>query len=432
MVKRKKTSITGFISQLSRIKVSVERQNLMSLDEMTKRLHELEDVFSHDDGKKFETKNVETMIDLRLSYIMMCVAFEELYGITPEQNSDLLVEKSALIQEAYRIEEQGLREYADIQANIAADARHLNEYRVLGIREMASIRQIESKYNRSIVQIKDDLEGDIRNRDFKEDRVIKVKSDFEVLKKAKNSLSNPEYKLKLDEILLLNFNPNQAKKYIPNNFADVTYIPEKKYIERSNGGAQEPSFIGTNSEGDQIIVIQTADLGYGRFRLQDGEVTYRDPYALKEYRIIKKYKNPELVEYRKKRAENGDCEAQWDKVEDGEAFTVYGKINVDLLTNTNVDKEYIRYNNDVLLSTTNLEEACKNNGGYVGEIIIDPKTKEYIVDYDTDALCLAKEFENVKIERRAIGEPICGIGFLENIGEAKKSKIAKNNDWSER
>ena len=78
---------------------------------------------------------------------------------------------------------------------------------------------------------------------------------------------------------------------------------------------------------------------------------------------------------------------------------MYGNINTQLLTNKQVDIEYIRYNNDVLLSTLNMDEAIEHNGGYIGEVYVDRQSREYVVYDDQDKLCLAKEFEKYQKEK---------------------------------
>ena len=78
---------------------------------------------------------------------------------------------------------------------------------------------------------------------------------------------------------------------------------------------------------------------------------------------------------------------------------MYGNINTQLLTNAQVDLEYIRYNNDVLLSTLNMDEAIEHNGGYIGEVYVDRQSREYVVYHDQDKLCLAKEFEKYRKEK---------------------------------
>ena len=71
---------------------------------------------------------------------------------------------------------------------------------------------------------------------------------------------------------------------------------------------------------------------------------------------------------------------------------MYGNINTQLLTNKQVDIEYIRYNNDVLLSTLNMDEAIEHNGGYIGEIVQNDNGKYDVYHYQ-DKLCACKEYE---------------------------------------
>ena len=81
-----------------------------------------------------------------------------------------------------------------------------------------------------------------------------------------------------------------------------------------------------------MIIKQTGDLGFGRFRRKDGDVTYREPYSLKEYRIIKQYSNPEISKARKDKTKREESKTSWNDEFDGEEFRVYGNMNNELLT----------------------------------------------------------------------------------------------------
>ena len=428
-MKKRKVKVTDFISQLSRIKANIERQDLLSFNEMKMRFKSLEELIRKESSNLNSTQIDEEIVDLRLAYLMMGAAFKSLYGITLQKEPDKLVDKYALSEEARKMEERALRTYAKIQSDRDLDLRRQSGYRDLGIRERAPITSVEERYANSIKEMKNDLGRRIEKEDFNEKKSVEAMTTIEILKNAINELRDPEYKLKLDEVLLFNFNPNQAALYKPRNFADITYMPERKYIATSDGRIQEPSFMAHNSDGDEIIIIQTADLGFGRQRKPNGDINYRDPYNLKEYRIIKKYKNSRLSEIRRKKANRKDTKTTWDENENGEVFTVYGNINTTLLTSPNVDRDYVRYNNDVLLSTTNLEEAVKNNGGYIGEIAVYSESREYVVIHNMDSLCLAKEFEKIKVERKARGEPISGIGFAQNLDTPSRRKSV---EWGEK
>ena len=63
------------------------------------------------------------------------------------------------------------------------------------------------------------------------------------------------------------------------------------------------------------------------------------------------------------------------------------------MENPYIDPEFIRYTQEVLLSTTNLEEASRYNGGYIGRVSVTPDRREYIVRHDKEALCVSKELQ---------------------------------------
>lgn len=90
-----------------------------------------------------------------------------------------------------------------------------------------------------------------------------------------------------------------------------------------------------------------------------------------------------------------DSISRWDNQTDSEIFVVSGKINERLLRQEERDEEFIRYTQDVLLSTTNLEVAILNNGGYFGEVGLDSNRNDYIVKYNQEALCASIELQKV-------------------------------------
>lgn len=415
--------VDDFVSQLVRIKVKTTRQHLISLREVDQRKQDLEELYLNSKWNR-----IRSMIDLKLAYMMMRVAFEKAYNIDEENDYDELVEKDELVKLVREMEKASSTELSAVEEEIRNNPRLMNEYKVLGVPTRSSMNIIDEQYYEKIKAFEKALDQRIENGYLDKNEIIEAKAMIDMFSNAYSNISNPEYKLRLDEILLFNFNPDRAYKYSQGSFSEITYMPERKYVRKSNGDMQEPSYLAKNSQGDEIIIIQTGDLGFGRFKKEGGDVTFRDPYKLKEYKIIKRYKDPYLSEMRKKQTQKANSLTEWDDAENGEVFNVYGNINIKLLTNPQVDKEYIRYNTDVLLSTTNLEEALRNNGGYFGEVYLDRDNREYIVYFDDDSLSLAKDFKTIKDKRISRGEPIKGVAFVEKVDLARTRRSVEGEE----
>ena len=382
-----------YITQLTRNLAKVERQHLISLNEIKSRMNMMEESINNNFKADSRLVKLEEILQIKMAYMMLYSAYKERYAETPIDENKLFP-KQEIIEMAHQIEKQAEQQYMQLKDERENNPRQYNEYNDLKTKKRAPIADVNLQYKKLLEAWNNEVNEKIENDEITKEDIIKNRTLFELLKEAHRNLEDENYKLQLDEILLFNFNPNQEQRYIPNNFAEITYMPEKKYIQKRDGSYQTPSYVAHNSDGDEIFIIQTADLGYGRFRKEDGDVTFRSPYELKEYRVIKTYKDKNTAKKRRDLNKN-----KWNQERNGEEFVVYGNINTQLLTDEQVDVEYIRYNNDVLLSTLNMDEAIEHNGGYIGEVYVDKQSREYIVYHDQDKLCLAKEFQKYKSEK---------------------------------
>ena len=73
------------------------------------RFKALEELLQKESTSMNSTQRNEQIVDLRLAYLMMGASFKSLYGITPQIEPDKLVDKYALLEEARKMEERGLR-----------------------------------------------------------------------------------------------------------------------------------------------------------------------------------------------------------------------------------------------------------------------------------------------------------------------------------
>lgn len=390
----KKIRLTkDYVTQLTRNLAKVERQHLISLNEIKNRMNIMEESINNNFKKDSKLLKLEETLQIKMAYMTLYAAYKEKYTEEPI-DEEKLFPKQEIIEIAHKIEEQAEQNYMQLKTERENNPRQYNEYNDLKIQKRAPIDDVNRQYKKILETWNNEINNKITKNEITKEDIIKNKTLLELLKEAHRNLEDENYKLQLDEILLFNFDPNQEQRYVQNNFAEITYMPEKKYIPKKDGSYQTPSYIAHNSEGDEIFIIQTGDLGYGRFRKKDGDVTFRSPYELKEYRVIKTYKDKNVAQKRRELNKN-----KWNQERNGEEFRVYGNINTQLLTDKEVDLEYIRYNNDVLLSTLNMDEAIEHNGGYIGEVYVDKNSREYVVYHDQDKLCLAKEFEKYKEEK---------------------------------
>lgn len=401
---RRKKFMGDYITHITRYPTRVDMQHLISLSIIEDEMEKMQEMIGENYLKSTEIEKLEAMAEIKMAYIMLYEAYKKKYpGKAVDENE--MFEKQDVIDVAHQIEAKADEDYEKVQKLKSQNPRGLNEYNDLRVVKRAPIEEIDKTYKRRLKALNEELERKIKTRNFSQADIIRSKSLLMVMEDAHKNLSNPEYKLRLDEVMLLNFSPDQSEKYIPENFAEITYIPEKKYIEGESGTLHEPEFIAHDSAGDEMIITQTGDLGFGRFRKEDGDVTYRDPYSLKEYKIIKKYNDPEIAKIRKTKSTRAGSQTKWNDEQDGEEFVVYGNIGTNILTRPDVDTEYIRYTTDVLLSSVNMDVALEHNGGYIGEVYVDRATREYVVHHDSDKLCLAKEFQKHTKEKQD-GRPL--------------------------
>lgn len=405
-----------YLLQLNKIKCQANRLNLITFDETTERMAQLNKSLTESNWITDDVERQERRIKLKIAYMMMLNAYKQIYGIDVNTKYDELVEKQQLLDYGRRLEKEANQ---NVNTVITSKPRRITEYDILQITPRTPIEEIKTAYRKILDELEKNVDEQMDSGRFEDNDIVNYSTIIILLTGSYKSLQNPVYKMKLDDALIQNFKSDQSSKYVPNNFATITYIPEKRYVQARDNERKLPAFIAKNSNGDKIVIIQTGDVGYGKFRQSSGKITYESPYALKEYTIIKKYLEPEVAKARKELVNSPGSDTVWDDKENGEVFTVYGNLDTRLLTKEGTDQEYIRYNNDVLLSTSNLEAAIKYNGGYIGEIDIDKKTREYVVTHYRDKVCLATDFQNIKKKREKEGKQTMGVPYKVSMDTAR-------------
>lgn len=378
---------------------TANNHNMITIDTINANFQNCLKRVSGTNGYREEALKEEAKLLIKLAYISIMAKLQEtnkqaILGSFDEFDKTELKQKVEEESKAVR-EELSLAEKEN-----ADNGRVNNEYRTLLIPQRIPISDVSRKYVEILRAWNMELDNQILNRQYdveknrKQERIIIEKI------KAYDLLKDPQYKMRLDELLLFNFSPNQEEKYIPNHETEVTYMPEKprERIDKETGktyyGLKGFAF-GSMYHGDptETIVYHIGNIGLGRFRNSEGKVTYRDENTVKKYKVLKFYKDKELAAKRKQATMREDAISGWDDQIGAEVFFVSGDLNESKLEDPFVDPEFIRYTQEVLLSTTNLEQAAIYNGGYIGRVSVTPDRGEYIVKHDTDPLCVSKELQ---------------------------------------
>ena len=99
-----------YITQLTRNLAKIERQHLISLNEIKSRMNTMEKSLKNNFKADSETLKLEEILQIKMAYMMLYIAYKEKY---PETNADedRLFEKQEIIELAHNIEQQSKKEY---------------------------------------------------------------------------------------------------------------------------------------------------------------------------------------------------------------------------------------------------------------------------------------------------------------------------------
>lgn len=327
--------------------------------------------------------------------------------------------KIAEIAEGY--ERAAIRDFEEMETRRKEDPKFYNEYRYLGLRRISNEAKVDEAYFELLDTIDSQAEEMLGDEEPEDDQIIALNSVFKNIIAAYDRVSGRLKKRRIDELILTPSNADQSSLYIPNNFADVTYIPHKAINQRKGRPGNLTIFTMQNSFGDNIEITRMAEVGFGRFRQPDGKITYRDYSTLGEYQIVKRYQDPVVAQERKSaipvvrdgkvvtRGISRNTKRQdhyWDEDLCGEVFYVLGDLRERILFDESQDPLARRFTANVLLSNGNLDIALDKNGGYIGDMSFDKEKGRYVPAYDQDKLCVAKELDAIKYKHRLGDVPI--------------------------
>ena len=359
-----------------------------------------------------------------------------------------------VVGKAEEYEREAVARFEEMEEQRRDNPREYNEYRYLSLGNIATEETIEDAYNKLLATIEKQADEMLNSEEPDIEQVIQLNAIYKNIVAAYSRISNHAKKREIDEMLLTPFNPDASALYLPNNFAEVTYIPQKAINDKKGLPNNFTRFNMTNSFGDRITITRMAELGFGRFRQPDGKITYREYSTLGEYEIVKKYDDPAVEEKRKaqipkigitqtgsKKGKSAPVQRKkdnlvhyWDEERKAEVFVVCGDLRERILFDRTQDENAQNFTINVLLSNNNLDAALKRNGGYIGDLFYDKSLPGYSATYDRDKLCLAKEIEAAR-KKQTIGEFPIQIdvedGSIKEVKNTRK-KTSANTKGEER
>lgn len=321
-----------------------------------------------------------------------------------------------VVGKAEEYEKEAQAKFDHMEALRKENPREYNEYRYLSLGNIADEQEISDAYGILLNTLDKQADEMLGQEEPDIEQVIQLNAIYKNIIAAYDRISNRAKKREIDEMLLSKFNTDASALYVPNNFSEITYMPQVALNSKNGTPNNFTRFNMTNSFGDQVEITRVAEVGFGRFRQRNGKMTYRDYSTLGEYKITKKYSDP-VVENKRKAlipkvgGNNGKQKARtakgllhyWDEEQGAEVFIVCADLRERILFDRTQDEEARRFTVDVLLSNNNLDKSLKTNGGYIGDMFFDKRFNEYNVTFDRDKLCLAKELESAR-KSMTIGE----------------------------
>ncbi len=365
-------------------------KQLITKEQIDENYRAIEDALENKLKWDSEQNRTEHKIELMLAYFNIIAAIQN--QTNPKSNDEILDgEEIQAIAKNYEYKAQE-------KSGTSARDENYNEYHVLKCPNQSPISRIDKTYLSQLKMLESELTQLKEDENASLEKISRIQSLYLEMQEAHRRMSDPAYKARKDEKFLVKFNPNKEKLYSPGSFADISYIPRIETKQENNGKENVSAISFYNFQGDQIQLIKTADVGFGRFRQRSGKITYRDSEALEEYIVLKRYADQKLQDRRKEIAERPDTPSLWFEKGGEEVFVVYTRLGRDLFTDPDVDPEYVKIFTNQLFSTYNMEEAMRHNGGYIGEVnlINDQGQLKYAVVHEKDNLCLAKEITSAK------------------------------------
>ena len=303
-----------------------------------------------------DCEKLEDKIKITFAYLSLIICLEE-YSEDYEIKKDELRNMAKQILDSSNKYKETLREKNKLKCT------YINPYRNLMVATGSSNLEILRGYERQLNVIAKIFDSELIKSSIDPHELIETYSTFLLQKQSYEVLNDKHQKRRIDEEILLNFNPNCSDLYFKNTVGELAYFPSD----------DDNVYKMKNKFGDLIMFQKIGTLGYGIARRDRTGFSYKDSTTLHNYKVVKKYDS--LVENFSSEPENRE-------------FNIFSCLNISKLTS---DSDYTSLHADILFSDYNLEEASIHNGGYVGDIICESNGK-YDVYHYPEKLCACIEY----------------------------------------
>ena len=305
---------------------------------------------------RMDVEKLEDRIKITYSYLCLIICLED-------YSDDYEIKKEELRDMARQILESSTKYKEVLREKNKLKCTYINPYRNLLIATGATSLEILRGYERQLNVVYKILESLTTKTNIDPEELIETYSTYLLQNQSYETLNDKYKKRRIDEEILLNFNPNCEELYFENAVGQLAYFPSD----------DDNIYEMKNKFGDLILFQKIGTLGYGIARRDRTGFSYKDSTTLNNYKLVKKY-NSLNDDYSK------DAESR--------EFTVFTDLNISKLTS---DSDYTSLHADILFSDYNLEEASIHNGGYIGDIVIETNGK-YDVYHYPEKLCACIEY----------------------------------------
>lgn len=337
------TEKMGFIEELTN-----NDKEVINKREIKKEYKELmnSEILFRKNRVQFE--RLQDRIKLKFSYLCLIKILED-------YNDEYEVDKKDLIDKSEQVFASAISYKEVLREKNKSKCTYINPYQNLLLGNSANKINIIRGYERQLTVVSKMLDLELTKNEIDPKEIIESYATYLLQNQSFEVLLDPIEKRRIDEEILIQFNPNQEKLYVQDEVKDLMYYEEKDNdIYKMN-----------NRFNDVILFQKIGTLQYGK--------SFENKFVLQNYRIRKEY-----VSIAKSENEIPERE-----------YNIFTYLDLDKLTN---DSEFTALHADILFSDLNLEEAKKHNAGYIGEIVQGVNGK-FDVHHYKDRICACKEYK---------------------------------------
>lgn len=347
-----------FVKQLTSTKAVKEEENVICKRQIKESYNLLIDSAFLFGKSRPEYEKLQDKVRLKFTYLCLIKILEE-YA------DDYEVDKADLRDKARQVFESSQSYKEVLREKNRSKCTYINPYQNLLLGNSSTNMEIVRGYERQLTVLSKMLDLELTKIEIDPREIIECYSTYLLQKQSYELLMDPLEKRKIDEEILINFNPNQERLYSKVGIDGLSYIPEEN----------SDIYKMTNKFKDVIMFQKIGTLGYEKFRSSSNQNAFRDDFTLQNYRIKKQYIS----------LNNSDLDDNAPEKE----FNVFTDLNISQLTQ---DPEFTALHADILFSDLNMKQAELYNGGYIGEIVKNDNGKFDVYHYQ-DKLCACIEYK---------------------------------------